>query len=58
MNQQQITFFLAGLIAGLVAVVGARVWPMLLVHGVGPLFFIAVIAAITLTGAWSHLGRG
>jgi hypothetical protein len=58
MNSQQITFFLTGLTAGLVTVAGARAWPMLLVHGVGPLFFVAVLAAITLTGSRSHLGGG
>src|SRR5476649_2265921 len=62
MTPQQITFLLAGLTAGLATVVGARAWPtlfpMLLVCGVGPLFFVAVLAAITLTGSWSHLSHG
>lgn len=58
MTPQQITFLLTGLAAGAITVVGARGWPMLLVHGVGPLFFLAVLAAIILTGAWSHLGGG
>ncbi|HEY1525806.1 MAG TPA: hypothetical protein VGH51_06170 [Candidatus Angelobacter sp.] len=62
MTPQQITFLLAGLTAGLVTVVGGRAWPtllpMLLVCGVGPLFFVAVLTAITLTGSWSHLSHG
>src|SRR5471030_2757595 len=62
MTPQQITFLLAGLTAGLATVVGARAWPtlfpMLLVCGVGPLFFVAVLAAITLTCSWSHLSHG
>jgi hypothetical protein len=62
MTPQQTTFLLAGLTAGLVTVVGARAWPtllpMLLVCGVGPLFFVAVLTAITLTGSWSHLSHG
>lgn len=58
----RIVFLSAGLAAGLVTVAGGRAWPtllpMLLVFGVGPLFFVAVLMAIILTGAWPHLGQG
>jgi len=61
MIRWKVTFLLAGLTAGLVTVGGARAWPallpMLFVCGVGPLFFIAVLTAITLTGSWSHLSH-
>jgi hypothetical protein len=62
MTPWQITFWLAGLAAGLVTVGIAGVWPallpVLLVLGVGPLFSVAVFAAITFTRSWSHLASG
>lgn len=58
MTRHNLTFLLAGLAAGLVTVAGATVWPMLLVYGVGPTFFVAVLAAIILTGSSSYLSRG
>jgi hypothetical protein len=62
MAPQQITFSLAGLTAGLVTVAIAGIWPTLLpvvlIFGVGPLFFVAIFAAITLTGSWSDLSPG
>ncbi len=58
MTRMQVRFLLAGLTAGLLTVVGGKAWPMLLVHGIGPLFFVAMLAAITLTGSWAHLSHG
>src|SRR5262249_48703322 len=49
---------LAGLTAGLLTVAGAKARPMLLLHGVGPLFFVAGLVAITLNRSWSQLSRG
>lgn len=62
MMRQEAAFLCAGLIAGLVTVVGARAWPtllpMLFICGVGPLFFAAVFTAIVLTGSGPHLSPG
>src|SRR5438552_2710788 len=63
MNWQQITFFLAGLIAGLICVTLAsfgspEVAIMLLTSGVGPLFFVAVVAGIVITDSWRHFRPG
>ncbi len=63
MKRRKITFFLAGLIAGLIC---ATFWSfrspeiaiMGLVWGVGPLFFVAVVAGIVISGAWRHFHPG
>ncbi len=62
MTPWRMIFLLAGLLAGLVTVGIAGVWPallpVLLVLGVGPLFFVAVFAALALTRSWSRLASG
>jgi hypothetical protein len=63
MNRQQIIFFVTGLIAGLlcfaVAFFGSsEVAIMILTSGVGPAFFVAVVAGIVISGAWSHFRPG
>lgn len=57
MRRRQITFLLAGLIAGLICVAPGSSWVVLLTltYGVGPSFFAAVLAGILVTGAWRHL---
>ena len=57
MTRQQLTFSMAGLIAGLITVGLGTVSVTVLTIGVGPLFFLAIFAATTLTGSWSHLSR-
>ena len=62
MKLQQITFFLAGLIAGLITASFTLGSPEIaiagLTYGVGPLLFVAIIAGIVITGAiaYSRLG--
>lgn len=63
MNQKQITFFVAGLIAGLICVALVFLGPpevaiMTLMIGVGPLFFVAVVADIVISGARRHFRPG
>jgi hypothetical protein len=58
MTRKQITFLLAGFISGSITVVVGRVSIWVLVVGVGPIFFIALLAAIALTGSWPRLGVG
>ena len=55
MKRHQITFFLAGLIAGLICVTfasfGSPEMAIIgLTWGVGPLFFVAIVAGIVITG--------
>lgn len=63
MNRQQITFFMAGLIAGLICITLVTFGPpevaiMTLTTGVGPLFFVAVIVGIVISGAWHDFRPG
>jgi hypothetical protein len=58
MTRQQITFSLAGFTAGIIAVAAGRESLWVLTAGVGPLFFLAILAAIAFTGAWPHVRRG
>jgi hypothetical protein len=63
MRRPQITFFVAGLIAGLICVALVFLGPpevaiMTLMIGVGPLFFVAVVAGIVISGAWRHFRPG
>jgi len=56
----QITFFLAGLTAGLIPVTFAffgslETTLMILANGIGPLFFVAIVAGVVITGAWRYL---
>jgi hypothetical protein len=55
--KNQLTFLLTGLIAGLVCVAPGVSWLMFLTltWGVGPAFFVAVVAGIVITGARRHL---
>src|SRR5947207_1350257 len=61
--KHQITFLLAGMSAGLICV---AFWsfgsPELaltgLTWGVGPLFFVAIVAGIVITGAWRYFKPG
>lgn len=55
--KNQLTFLLTGLIAGLVCVAPGVSWLMLvtLTWGVGPAFFVAVVAGLIMTGARRHL---
>jgi|SRR5882724_4913597 len=61
--KHQITFLLAGMIAGLICVAFAsfespEIAIIGLTWGVGPLFFVAVLAGIAMTGAWNQLQVG
>ncbi|HEY6250946.1 MAG TPA: hypothetical protein VI685_13380 [Candidatus Angelobacter sp.] len=58
MTRQQVTFLIAGFVAGIITVAVGTVSPTVLAIGVGPLFFLAILAAIMLTDSWSHLSRG
>lgn len=63
MKRQQTAFCLAGLIAGLIcatlALCGSpEVAIMILTSGVGPLFFIAIVAGIVISSAWRHFRPG
>ncbi len=57
MRGRQITFLLSGLFAGLICVAQglSAVSLLTLTWGVGPMFFLAVIAAILVTRAWHPL---
>jgi len=57
-KRQQITFLLTGLIAGMSSVTLGLSWLAVLTLGVGPLFFVAVVAGIAITGARSQLQIG
>ena len=58
MTRQQIIFLVAGFIAGSVTVAAGRVSLWVLTVGVGPLFFLAILAAIAFTGSWPHIHGG
>jgi hypothetical protein len=58
MRNQQITFLLSGLIAGLISVTLGTLSLVFLAYGVGLLFSAAVVAGIALTGAWRHVQVG
>jgi hypothetical protein len=58
MMRQQVTFLVAGFIAGVVTVAVGTVSPTVLAIGTGPLFFAAILAAVILTDSWPHLNRG
>lgn len=55
MRRQQITFLLTGLIAGLSCVTLGTLSLVFLAYGVGPLFFVAIVAGIAITGAWGYV---
>jgi len=55
---KEIVFLLAGLLAGIVTVAVGVSRPTVLAVGVGPLFFIALLAAIAMTDSWSHVSPG
>lgn len=57
MKAKQIAFLLTGLIAGLICVAPGSSWVVLLTltYGVGPIFFVAVLGGILVTGAWRHI---
>lgn len=52
MRRHQITFLLCGLVAGLTSVTLGTLSLEVLAYGVGPLFFVAIVAGIAITGAW------
>jgi hypothetical protein len=58
MKSQQVAVLLAGLISGIVSVTIGRLWPAMLTVGVGPLFFISIVAGMAITGALHdhHIG--
>ncbi len=58
MTRQQITFLVAGFIAGAATIAAGAVSPTVLMIGGGPIFFLAILAAIALTDGWPHLTRG
>jgi hypothetical protein len=58
MIQPQITFLSAGITAGIITAVIGRLWPGFLSVGVGLLFFVALLAAITITAGWPRLRPG
>lgn len=51
MSRVPISFLLAGVVSGVVAALTGAKWPMALAVGVGPAFFLALLAAMTLGGA-------
>lgn len=55
MKRQQITFLLSGLVAGLVCGTLGTSSPVILVYGVGPLFFAAVVVGIAITVGWRYV---
>lgn len=57
MSRHQITFLVCGLIAGLTSVTLGTLSLEVLAYGVGPLFFVAIVAGIAITGAWRHVRR-
>ncbi len=52
MRRQQRIFLLAGFLAGMTAAVAGKAWLWVLEMGVGLILFIALLAAIALTGSW------
>jgi hypothetical protein len=54
MTRQKFTFLLAGFIAGNITAAGGRVSLWVLTIGGGPIFFVALLAAMVLTGSWPH----
>jgi hypothetical protein len=63
MNAQQITFCMAGLLAGLICVAIASTGSpetriISLTWFVGPFFFVAVLAGSIITGAWRYFQPG
>jgi phosphatidylglycerophosphatase A len=58
MNRAPLTFLVVGLIAGIATVAIGRMWPMVLVNGVGLFFFAALLAAIAISRTWSQLRSG
>jgi hypothetical protein len=58
MTKQQIIFLSAGFIAGVITVAFGKVSLTVLSIGVGPLFFLAILAAIAFTDSWPYLSRG
>ena len=57
-TEPQIIFLLAGFITGSITVAVGRVSLWALTVGVGPLFFLAILAAIACTGSWPHVRHG
>ncbi|HEV7747811.1 MAG TPA: hypothetical protein VGO56_22615 [Pyrinomonadaceae bacterium] len=55
MRRQQITLLLSGLIAGLISVSLGTLSLEFLAYGVGPLFFVAVVVGILITGSWRYV---
>ena len=55
MRRRQITFLFTGLIAGLISVTLGALSIVFLAYGVGPLFFVAVVAGIAVTRAWHYV---
>ncbi|MGZ5530182.1 MAG: hypothetical protein ACXWJB_16010 [Limisphaerales bacterium] len=58
MTKQQTIFFSTGFIAGIITVAFGKVSLTVLSIGVGPLFFLAILAAIAFTDSWPHLSGG
>ena len=58
MNRTALTFLFAGLAAGVASVAIGRVWPTVLISGVGVLFFAALLIAIAISGSWARLRPG
>jgi hypothetical protein len=63
MNRQQFTFFVTGLVAGLICVSLVFLGPpeiaiTSLTSGVGPIFFIGVVGGILISGAWRQFRPG
>lgn len=57
MSRHHITFLLCGLMAGLTSVIIGALSLEFLAYGVGPLFFLAIVAGIAITGAWRYVRR-
>jgi hypothetical protein len=56
-NRVRISFFLAGAVSGVTtALVGAK-WPVVLAVGVGPTFFLALLAGMSFAGACKRATR-
>ena len=60
MKRKEITFLVTGLIAGMVCVTfpwSGSPWLAILglTYGIGPLFFVAVLAGVLITGAWRQI---
>jgi hypothetical protein len=58
MKRPPLTFLLAGLTGGVITVVIARIWPTVLIGGVGLLFFVALLAAVAISASWSRVRGG